>query len=328
MVTRKDVAEYAGVSVATVSNVVNHTKNVSPEVKKRVQEAVKKLGYRPNLVARSLVTKQTYHVAILVDNLRNSYYATILEGAQSVANEYGYIVSNILVNYSNRDTILQMIARGVDGYIIMTTEKKELIKELEGQTWVMVDNIDLSLDYSVAIKDAVLSLKNHGHEKIAFLSGLHMADEKQHPRLSDVRKALRSCGLPINDRLFIDGNPGQTTDEEAGAEAAKRLLESKEDFTAVIAVNDLMAIGAIREFYQHGIRIPEDVSVIGCDNIQETCYSIPAISTMDVQGFEQGRFLMRNLINMLRDQPSEAKTLQARYIERESVADRRPEVWL
>lgn len=320
MVTRKDVAQYAGVSVATVSNVVNRAQRVSPEMEKRVRDAVEKLGYRPNLVARSLVTKQTHHVAMLVDNLKNSYYSTILEGTQSVASEYGYIVSSLLIDYSNRDSILEMTARGVDGYIILATEKQELIKELENQTWVMIDDVNMILDYSCAIDDAVFSLKNHGHKKIAFLSGLSMSDESQHTRLKCLRESLRQQGLEINGKLFIDGNMNQTTDEEAGMEAARRLVASGEKFTAVLAVNDLMAIGAIREFYLNGIRVPEDVSVIGCDNIQETVYSIPSISTMDVESFEQGRMLMNKLICTIKNQPFKPRTIKARYIERESVA--------
>lgn len=319
MVTRKDVARYAGVSVATVSNVLNRAQKVSPELEKRVRDAVEKLGYHPNLVARSLVTKQTRHVAMLVDNLKNSYYSTILEGTQAVASEYGYIVSSILIDYSNRNSILEMTTRGVDGYIILATEKQELLKELENQFWVMNDDVNMILDYRQAIYDAVSSLKIHGHKKIAFLSGLSMADESQHTRLKSLRGAMKQYGLAINENLFIDGNSKQTTDEEAGMEAARRLLNTGEKFTAVMAVNDLMAIGAIREFYLNGIRVPEDVSVIGCDNIQETIYSIPSISTMDVQSFEQGGLLMKKLICIMKNQPFEPSTIHAKYIERESV---------
>ena len=320
MVTRKDVAEYAGVSVATVSYVVNHTKRVSPEVEKRVRDAVETLGYRPNLVARSLVTKETYHVAMLVDNLKNSYYTSILEGAQSVANDYGYIVSSLLIDYANRNSVLELTARGVDGYIILATEKQKLKRLLKNQCWVMTDECDIILDYQQGMMEAVKSLKEQGHEKIAFLSGLHIADVSHHSRLKLLRKAMKKYGLTINEKLFIDGNPKQTTDEEAGMEAARRLLDTGEAFTAVIAINDLMAIGAIREFYLQGIRVPEDVSVIGCDNISETMYSTPSISTIDVQSFEQGRALMKKLISIIKDQPFEPVTITGKYIERESVA--------
>ena len=102
MATRKDVADQAKVSVATVSYVVNHTKNVTPEVRARVEEAIKELDYRPNMIARGLAMKQTQHVAMFVNNLKNPYYSEMLAGAQTVASEHGYIVSIIMIDYSNQ----------------------------------------------------------------------------------------------------------------------------------------------------------------------------------------------------------------------------------
>lgn len=132
MATRKDVAEYAGVSVATVSYVVNHTKHVTPEVQARVEEAIRELHYTPNLVARSLVTRKTQHVAMLVNNLKNPYYTELLAGAQAVASKKDYIVSTIMIDYSNPEGGLKLASRGVDGVILATVQSGETAKLLEG----------------------------------------------------------------------------------------------------------------------------------------------------------------------------------------------------
>lgn len=324
MVTRKDVAEYAGVSVATVSYVMNQTKKVSPEVEMRVKQAIEILGYRPNLIARSLVTKQTNHVAMLVDNLKNPHNTAVLEGAQSVANASGYMISGLLIDYANQDAILNLAARGVQGYIVFHPGKREeLIHILEKRYWVAADEEDLQINCRDAIFAAVKSLKEHGHQKIGYLSGLRLQDEKKHYRLRNFKEAMQYYGLPLNERLIIDGNEEQTTDEEAGMEAARRLLETKEEFTAVMTVNDLMAIGAIHELHLCGIRVPEDVSVVGCDNIRGTEYSVPAIATLDVKSFEHGRCLMEKLICKMEGRVFEPRVIHAEYIERESVAKRK-----
>ena len=320
MVTRKDVAERAGVSVATVSYVMNHTKKVTPEVEKRVRDAVEELGYRPNLIARSLVTKQTHHVAMLVDNLKNPHNTSVLEGAQSVAGSRGYMISSLLVDYANQDMILELTARGVDGYLLFHPGKKqEFMKLLKNQYWVIADEADLTIDCQEAIFKAVKSLKDHGHEQIAYLSGLSIYGEKDHYRLRNYREAMEKYDLPLNENLIIDGNPQQTTDEPAGMEAVRRLLASGEKFTAIMAVNDLMAIGAIRELHLHGIHVPEDVSVVGCDNIRESLYSVPSISTLDVKSFDHGRYLMEKLICKMEGREFSPVTIHASYIERESV---------
>ena len=118
MATRRDVAQRAGVSVATVSYVMNNTKNVTPEVRERVMHAVDELDYRPNLLARGLSTRETRHVAMLVDNLNNPHYCEVLSGAQEVASKNGYIVSVISVDFSNTRDVLDLASRWLDGAIL------------------------------------------------------------------------------------------------------------------------------------------------------------------------------------------------------------------
>lgn len=334
MATRKDVAEYAGVSVATVSYVMNGTKNVTPEVKARVEEAIRKLNYTPNLVARSLVTRKTQHIAMLVNNLKNPYYSEVLAGAQYVAGKAGYIVSTVMVDYSNPRENIQLAARGVDGVLLMAINGEEIVQYLQEKSMPTAvayyqgdtcgpeekDGTDLWIDYSKGIFEAVKSLKEHGHKKVAYLSGLKLSMES-HERYRILRSAMEHYGISFNEKLMVDGNQNEETDEEAGIQAMSTLLERKEPFTAVVTLNDLMAIGAIRELKKHGIRVPEDVSVIGCDNIQIGKYIYPSLSTVDTRAFETGKCMTMALIEKIEHKQKINRNVVSVYIERESVGD-------
>ena len=334
MATRKDVAEYAGVSVATVSYVMNGTKHVTPEVKARVEEAIRKLNYTPNLVARSLVTRKTQHIAMLVNNLKNPYYSEMLAGAQYVAGKAGYIVSIILVDYSNPRENIQLAARGVDGAILLTISGEGIEEYLHEKSIPTVSAVferktsdlenhsaaDVWIDYSRGIFDAVKSLKKHGHKKVAYLSGLKFS-EKNNERYGLLRAAMEHYGIPLYEKLMVEGSRNEETDEEAGMQAMRTLLERKEPFTAVITVNDLMAVGAMRELKKHGICVPEDVSMIGCDNIQIGQYFYPSISTVDIKPFETGKCMAKALIEKIEHKPATGRKVSSAYIERESVGD-------
>lgn len=334
MATRKDVAEYAGVSVATVSYVMNGTKHVTPEVKARVEEAIQKLNYTPNLVARSLVTRKTQHIAMLVNNLKNPYYSEMLAGAQYVAGKAGYIVSIILVDYSNPKENIQLAARGVDGAILLTLNREEIAEYLNEKSiptvsanfqngrLVQEENAGAGvwIDYSKGIFEAVKALKKHGHKNVAYLSGLKISSES-HIRYEMLLAAMEHYGISFNEKLIVDGNQKEETNEEAGMVAMRTLLERKEPFTAVVTLNDLMAVGAMSELKKNGIRVPEDVSVIGCDNILIGQYFYPSISTVDIKPFETGKYMAKALIEKIEHKPEVSRKIVSAYIEKESVGD-------
>lgn len=320
MATRKDVARRAGVSVATVSYVMNHTKHVTPEVQKRVEEAIQELNYTPNLVARSLVTRRTQHVAMFVDNLKNPYYTEVLAGAQSVASKKGYIVSLIMVDYANPGEELRLTARGIDGALVMTIHPEKMIRLLGEQIPSVTVGRCIELDYRRGVFEAVRSLKSHGHRQIACLSGIGL-DPDSNVRYRYLLEALEQYHLPCDETLFVGGNAREETDEQAGADAMRELLERDRPFTAVFALNDLMAFGAMQQLHRQGLKIPEDVSVIGCDNTQPGRYFIPPLSTIDVSSFEMGRALMKELIAKVEKKPDPRKVIRSSYLERESVGD-------
>ena len=324
MSTRKDVAKLAGVSVATVSYVLNNTKNVTPEVRTRVLEAASKLHYSPNLIAKSLVTKQTRHVAMLVDNLKNPYYCEVLEGIQEVAARNGYIVSVGLVDVARRKSILELAARGVDG-IILAVGTHDVSEYLQGEIPRSFVGKRVHLDFEKAAFEMVRCLKRHGHKKIAFLSGLPLADPA-HSRYLCLKEAMEREGLELDPDLIVDGRPYGRTDELEGKRAVGELLARGNPFTALFAVNDLMALGACRGLRDAGYSVPEDVSVVGCDAVRLLDMVVPSLSTIDTHAFETGQALMESLIlDMCNGKAGEADSriwnISADFVEKESIAE-------
>lgn len=319
--TRKDVAELAGVSVATVSYVINRTKNVTAEVQERVEAAIRELNYSPNLVARSLATRKTQHVAMLVNNLKNPYYTEMLAGAQAVASKKGYIVSIIMVDYAAPEETLKLASRGLDGVIVATVQADETIRFLDGRIPYATASENLYCSYKEGIFEAVKSLKEYGHTDIAFLSGLRMGES--HERYRYLTEALKYYNLPVNRNLMVDGNRREETNEAAGVEAMQELIDRGESFTAVFAVNDLMAFGAMSALAKNGLKVPEDVSVIGCDNLEIGRYFLPALSTLDVSAFKMGKYLMKELISKIENKSETRKIVISAYVERASVGRRK-----
>ncbi len=317
--TRKDVAKMAGVSEATVSYVINNTKNVTPEVKKRILDAVEALDYHPNLLAKSLVTKETRHVAMMIDNMQNPYYCEMLEGVQHVAEEHGYVVSVISVDYSRKQRILELLSRGVDG-LILAVGALDAAAFVSGRIPTVYTGDLIQVDYRKGISDMIGRLAELGHKRIAFLSGMPL-DSKGHLRLYNFVDALRENNLPVDRDLFVGGDGN--TDEREGVREIDVILERKTDFSAVFAINDLMAIAVMRRLWELGIRVPDDVSVVGCDGITAGIYQTPALTTIDAHAFKTGQALMKSLIAKLHPESQEYKAawrIEAEFCERETTA--------
>ena len=320
VVTRKMVAERAGVSVATVSYVMNRTKNVTPQVQRRVEKAIEELGYKPNLVAKGLASKRTQHVALLVDNLKNPYYCEVLEGAQSLASEKGYIVSVIAVDSFTQDIVQELISRKIDGLLLA-------LGSYDNSTLDRYQNLGgpviwlgryTTINYEPAYHAVIRELKENGHERIAFLSGIPIS-EPSHYRYKALCKAFSEFGIEYRENLIVDAKPNASTDGRMGEKAARELLEREEPFTALIAVNDLMALGAMKELRRHGYRIPEDISVIGCDNMHVLDCMYPTLSSVDTKAFETGKAFMDSLVECIDGREPKRVELTAFYVPKASV---------
>ncbi|MDR3333723.1 MAG: LacI family transcriptional regulator [Treponema sp.] len=316
MATREDVAKLARVSGATVSFVVNDSKNVSPEVRERVLAAIAELDYHPNLVGRSLVKKKTNHVAILVDNLRNPHYCEMLEGAQQLACEKDYIVSILMTSVSNIKTVADLIGRGVDGAILTQLETEAAAYLRKRMPCVGLDS-HVKVDYRSAVFSLIECLKEHGHREIVFLGGLPL--DETNARYIYFCAAMKEYGLNVDPRLVHGGMGDGRTDEQSGATAMKEIMSRGGDFTAVFALNDLMCIGAAVVLRAAGYKIPQDVSLAGCDNLKILNWFSMSLSSIEVFPFETGTALMKHLIETIQGIPSAKRVIKCEFLKKESI---------
>ena len=326
-VIRKDVALLAGVSGTTVSHVLNGTKAVTPEVRQRVLAAAKELNYHPSLVARGLATKETKQIAILVKSLQNPYYSAIHEGIQRVAAKEGYIVSVLSTQNSPAQNMNTMLARGMDGVIIASTSSLRDFEDfLTPSSPMAFVNAEVATHfYREAVFEMVRAFRDLGHRRIAFLSGLSIK-KPSHYRYHDFVDALHTYGMECEESLLVDGDGA--TDEQSGYRAADTLLKRGVPFTGVFAGNDLMAMGAMKRFWEAGLRIPQDISICGCDDILAASYTAPPLATLQSHAVTLGEYLMYQLLEKMQPgqtNPLSDKQIHAEFVLRESMGPARKE---
>jgi DNA-binding LacI/PurR family transcriptional regulator len=335
MVTRKDVARLAKVSSATVSNVINGSKYVSPELRARVEKAIEKLSYVPNRAARSLASHKTEQVGILVPSLSNPYYGAVAEGMESVAREHGYIVSLIMAEGSTDQYISRIIERQMDGVYLsdfsfgFTPEQFRHMKDKGVRFVIAGDSLRSSVtsstvpcsqiivNYSEVIREIFEYLHSLGHRRVLFLSGNDPAI--QEARATQYMKWRSYFGFDEDPALFVPGRPPYTTLAQDGYLDMKEVLASKTRFTAVFALNDLMAMGTMKAIREAGLAIPQDVSVIGCDNIFLSETTFPPLTTIDIPKYEIGGLAMEILLEMIAGNGYRSVELQPRLVIRDSV---------
>lgn len=293
-VTRRDVAKAAGVSTATVSNVLNNSDKVKAETAEHVRQVIKQLNYSPNMVARSLSTKRTMQVGIILEDISNPFFAELAEDFERAADEKNYFV-NICMGLSKLDAYFEnFISRGLEGIFVTALPHKFDTQKL----YRLVDNgikvvasgnmqIDtkrissLENDYEDGMWKIMEYLYKLGHREIAYLSGLGRKLESD-CRCRFYLNNVKRLGLNYEDHLLIDGKFPYTTTMLDGYQRARQLVESGKKFTAAVCGNDMMAIGAMRAFKECGLRIPEDVSVVGIDGTDLARYSSPSLTTLEV----------------------------------------------
>lgn len=329
--TMKDIAREANVSIATVSAVVNQSKHVSPELENRVKKAIKELGYRPNRIARSLKMKESKLIGVTVTEITNPFYPLMLKGVEEKAMEEGY---RLLLSTTEDDEekeyklVQSMIDQGVDGMVLATidNENSRVLKLLEEENvkYVLINrspsNVVLSSVCPDSYKVGVIAtnyLIQLGHRNIGFVGG-----ERQNSFLRErgFRDTMVLNKLSVNEEWILDG----MYDVESSHLATKKLIATGKVPSALFAANDLMAFGVVKAFLEEGIRVPEDVSVIGSDNIPFTeDFRVP-LTTVDVGKFEMGFFGCQFLLDALSKgadgTPRERKLIEPQLIVRESTA--------
>lgn len=312
--TIKDIAKDAGVSIATVSYVINDTKPISSKTKQRVLHSIKSLKYQPSKSARNLVTGKTGNIGfILTDDhfLRTEpFYTKIFLGTEFEARSEGYyiLLTSIKSDFEKKDALPRFILnKSVDGIIIAGKISRNFIDRLSPYKipTVFIDYIPQGNNYPLVLIDNVqggLIATNHlidlGHKKIAYISS-----DIEHPsftdRLAGYRQALEQANIPVRNNLICtsSGSSGR----EAGFNLAKELFKVNKDVTAVFAGNDAMAIGTIYYLKSRGYKIPEDVSVIGFDGIEADLLMDPPLTTISVPKVELGVEGLKLMANTLKN---------------------------
>lgn len=332
-VTIKDIAKAAGVSITTVSRALNGYSDVSEETRRKIFRIAEDMGYSPNIAARSLIVKRTKTLGLLISGItrtsvKDSIAFEILCGMNDRAGELNYDL--VLFNTDTQKQKMKSykalcLERGVDGVIIMGIRMDDPYLEEVVHSAIPCVLIDIPLtgkDVSSVNSDsvngawmAVDHLIRNGHRHIGLINGHAQAFVSQ-KRLEGYRKALADHGLPYRDDCVEDG--GFT--ESGGGEAAVRLLSRHPDMTALFCASDLMAIGAIQAIRNMGKSVPEDVSVVGYDNISMSEYLSPPLTTIKQDHYRMGYQAAQMLIDMLEGRKVNPQvTLPAELIVRGSV---------
>lgn len=308
-VTIYDVAREASVSMATVSRVVNNNPNVKPQTRKKVFEAIERLGYRPNAVARGLASKKTTTVGVVIPDISNAIFAEVARGIEDIANMYHYNI--ILCNADKKKdkeirVINTLLEKQVDGLLFMggavTEDHIQAFKTSsvpivlcattdEGDNYPSVD-----IDHIGAAEDAVSTLIQNGHRHIAMISGTLQDASNGFARYQGYKNALEKAGIPFNEDLVRIGNYRY----ESGLEVTHHFLEMQDKPTAIFAANDEMAIGAIHAIQDKGLRVPEDISVISVDNVRMASMVRPLLSTVAQPMYDIGAVSMRLLTKLMK----------------------------
>ena len=331
--TIEEVAKRAKVSISTVSRTLHGSGPVDPATAKRVWRAIKKLDYRPNTTAQSLVSGRSRMLGLVVSDITNPFFPELIRGFQDVALQNGYDVLANSTNYDQSRTALcvrRMIDRKVDGVAIMTSEMDATLTEQLASRKVPLVFLDvgkasdgisnIKVNYAQGITQAVEHLRALGHHRIAFISGpgsLKSARIRREAFLDSVRR----LGIPEYTELIEEGNHKV----DGGLSAITRLLQRKETPTAVLASNDLTAIGALRGIRQAGLGVPEDVSVIGFDDIDMAQFTEPPLTTIRLQRSELASLACNALFQSIHGNTTGAEfTMGTHLIIRESTARAKP----
>ena len=303
----KDVARRAGVSASTVSHVINDSRFVSEELRERVLNAMRELSYEPNAVARSLRTKKTQVIALVIPDITNPYFPEVARGAQDVAEESHYVV--ILCNTDrmiSRELRFLMALRQqrVDGLILnpsgVTSAELRDFQQAQVPVVLIGSQIDhpefdvVMVDNIKGAYDAVKHLIDLGHSRIGLVGGTRDASSGEQ-RYQGYIRALTHHGLTIDHDLITEGPFTQ----EGGHECMTRLLAHQSPPTAVFSSSDVMAIGALGAIQEAGLQVPDDMSLVGFDDIREATITTPKLTTIAQPKYETGQVATRLLLGQI-----------------------------
>ncbi len=324
--TLQQVADAAQVSPATVSRVLNGTARVADAKREAILRLVEEMNYKPNRLAQSLKLGSTRTIGVLTQSLESGYFNKTMTGIEDVMKGAGYamlIMSGHWHADEEAERIELLIGRRVDGIAILTgnltdaqilkySKRVPIVafgRHLQGER-----AMGFQLDNYTAACEAVALLIEQGHRRIAFIGGPHEHEDAR-ARLKGYRDTLARHRITVDPALIVNGD----FEEQGGLLAMNQLLAAHERFTAVFAANDLTAYGARLALYRRGVRVPDDVSIIGFDDLDGSMYATPPLTTVRQPLYEVGRCIGNMLLPMIGHEGAEPKVPSLSLVVRESV---------
>lgn len=313
MPTIKDVAKKAGVAPITASRVINDSEYVSEETRRRVRAAIDELGYVPNRVARSLRSKQTHTLALVLTDITNPFWTTVARGVEDAASKDGFSV--ILCNTDESESkehsyVLVLMQKQVDGFLLVPARSAARSVTLIQKQKVPLVVLDRVVPAAVDIvrsdsEGGAYQLTRHllaqGHRQIAVLTGPEAVSTAR-DRVAGYRRALAEAGLPADDRMVIYG----AFTQEGGYAMARSVLARAPRPTALFAANNFIAIGAFRALREAGLQVPEDVALVAFDDLPSAFTMEPFLTVAAQRAYEMGQAATQLLLRRLAGQESAA----------------------
>ena len=305
-VTLKTIAQHLGLTPGTVSAALNNSpaaRSIPEHTKNRIIEAAQALNYRPNFFARSLRLKRTYTIGVIAEEIGDAYGSMVISGIEEYLRKNDYFFLTVIHRHDPKllQTYAQMLlTRGVEGFITTDTSLTQKLalptvavaghRRVEGLT-------NIILDHTRAAHLALEHLRDLGHQEIAFIKGQTMSSDSS-VRWNAICEVAEQLGIRIRPELTIqlegfDSTPG------IGYTFTKQLLARKNSFTALFAYNDIAAIGAIWAFHEAGLRVPEDISVVGFDDIPGAAYANPGLTTVRQPLVKMGQIAAQTVVDLI-----------------------------
>lgn len=306
-VTMREVAQKAGVSIKTVSRVVNDQGEIADSTRQRVMIAITELGYRPSRLARAMVTQRSHTVGLVIPDITNPFFPEVARGIQDLAKAKDY---NVFICNTDEDaledlqTLHSLADQAVDGIIIFSSMVSDDKLKSFADSFRPIVTINRQFEHpsvSLVIVDnyrgarlAMTHFLEKGHTAIAMLTG-NSASPSKIRRVKGYCDALTEAGLPVKPEWIIPDTPSMTN----GYTATRRLLTEYPEITAIFAYNDLLGLGALRACFELGRQVPADCAVIGFDDIQLASMVTPSLTTVHYDKYALGQMAMNRLFEMI-----------------------------
>src|ERR1700716_1933908 len=306
VMTLKAVAQHLGLTAGTVSAVLNNSpsaRSIPQQTKLRIHAAAKELNYRPNFFARTLRNKRTFTIGVIAEEIGDSYGSLVISGIEEYLRKKDYFFLTVVHRHNpelqSRYSPL-ILQRGVEGFITVDMQLSEapLLPTVAVPGHKILPGVtNIVLDHQHAARSALNHLLELGHKDIAFMKGQPFSSDSEY-RWQAICRVAEELKIEVKPELTVQIDIDDPT-PQVGYPFAKQLLHRKVPFTALFAYNDISALGAIRAFQEAGLRVPQDISVVGFDDIQGAAYSNPTLTTVPQPLSDMGRLAAQILLERI-----------------------------